>query len=139
MKIAVSASGSDLKDQADPRFGRCAYFHILDMDTGEHEAISNASAAAGGGAGISAAQSIVEKGAGAVVTGNCGPNAFQVFNAAGIKVFIGAKGSVSDAVDAYKAGKLSASQDANVKDHFGMGSGQGMGGGGGGGMGRRRR
>jgi predicted Fe-Mo cluster-binding NifX family protein len=145
MKIAISATGPTLDAGIDPRFGRCQQFIIVDPETGEFEVVDNSSAAAAGGAGISAAQIIVKKGVEAVLTGNCGPNAHQVLSAAGIKVITGVSGKISDAIADYKLGKYPEARQANVPDHFGMGGGggRGMGGGrgrgmgGGGGMGRR--
>ena len=80
MKIAVSATGPDMDAEVDPRFGRCQYFIIVDPETMEFEAVDNESAMASGGAGISAAQMIAGKGVEAVLTGNCGPNAYQVLS-----------------------------------------------------------
>jgi predicted Fe-Mo cluster-binding NifX family protein len=137
MKIAISATGPTLNDEVDPRFGRCQYFIIADTETMEFEAIDNASAMSSGGAGISAAQTIAGKGVEAVLTGNCGPNAYQVLSHAGIKVITGVSGKVKDAIAKYKLGTYSAAQQANVPDHFGMGGGSGRGRGGGRGMGRR--
>jgi predicted Fe-Mo cluster-binding NifX family protein len=137
MKIAISAAGTTLDDAIDPRFGRCQQFIIVDPETGEFEAMDNSSSTAAGGAGISAAQAIVKMGVEAVLTGNCGPNAHQVLSAAGIKIITGVSGKISDVIAAYKLGKYSAAEQANVPDHFGMGGrgGRGMGGGGGRGMG----
>ena len=59
MKLAVSAMGSNLEAQIDPRFGRCRYFVIVDPDTMEFETINNSGASSGGGAGIAAAQQIL--------------------------------------------------------------------------------
>jgi predicted Fe-Mo cluster-binding NifX family protein len=132
-KIAVSANGPTLEAEVDPRFGRCAYFIIADPETMEFEAVDNASAMASGGAGISAAQMVADKGVAAIITGNCGPNAHQVLSAAGIEMITGASGKVKDVLESYRAGKLKASSQPNVPDHFGMGGG---GGGMGGGMGR---
>jgi len=70
-----------------------------------------------------------------VLTGNCGPNAFQVLSAAGIQVITGVSGKVKDAIQSYKSGGLQSSSQPNVADHFGMGGGSGMGGGMGRGMG----
>ncbi len=141
MKVAISAADPTLDAEVDPRFGRCQYFIIADPETMEFEAINNASAMAGGGAGISAAQVIADKGVKAVLTGNCGPNAYQVLSPAGIKVITGVSGKVKDVIAQYKLGTYSAAQQANVPGHFGMGGGRGMGGGfgrgGGRGMGRR--
>jgi len=127
MKIAISATGPTLESQVDPRFGRCAYFIIVDPETREFEAIDNASAAAGGGAGIAAAQVIVGKGVTTLLTGNCGPNAYQVLSPAGVKVITGVSGLVKDAIEGYQAGRFTEAPQANVPDHFGMGKGGGRG------------
>jgi predicted Fe-Mo cluster-binding NifX family protein len=127
MKIAISATGPTLDAEVDPRFGRCQCFVIANPETIEFEAIDNSSAMAAGGAGISAAQMIVDKGVDAVLTGNCGPNAYQVLSAAGIKVISGVAGKVRDAIEGYKSGKFQASSQPNVPGHFGMGRGMGRG------------
>jgi len=125
MRIAISATGPDLDAEVDPRFGRCQYFVIVDPDTMQFESVENSSATASGGAGISAAQTIVSKGVEAVLTGNCGPNAYQVLSPAGIKVITGVSGKVRDAVQSYKSGNLEGSTQPNVPGHFGSGGGKG--------------
>jgi len=127
MRIAISATNSDLDAEVDPRFGRCQYFIVADPETMEFEALDNSNAMAAGGAGISTAQMIAGKGVGAVLTGNCGPNAYKVLSAAGIQVITGVLGKVRDAIQAYKSGQLKVSSEPNVADHFGMGGGMGMG------------
>ena len=127
MKIAISSTGYDLDAEVDPRFGRCQHFIIVDPDNMEFETVDNGGAQAGGGAGIATAQMITGKGVEAVLTGNCGPNAFQVLSAAGIKVATGVSGKVQDAIDNYKAGILQPTSQPNVPGHFGMGRGRGMG------------
>jgi len=124
MKIAVSAMNPNLEAQIDPRFGRCRYFIIVDAETMQFEAIENSSAMASGGAGISAAQTIVGKGTQAVLTGNCGPNAFEVLAAAGIEVVTGVAGTVQDAVRDYKAGNYQTSSQPNVAANSGAGQGR---------------
>ncbi len=136
MKIAISATGLTLDADVDPRFGRCQYFIIADTETGSFEALENSSASAGGGAGIATAQEIVKKGVEAVLTGNCGPNAHGVLASAGVKIITGVSGKVKDAIAAYKSGTYTATPQANVPDHYGMGDGGTTGGGMGGGMGR---
>ncbi len=129
MKIAVTSTGPTLDDMVEARFGRCPYFLIIDPDTMEFEAINNANIALGGGAGIQSAQLMASKGVSAVLTGNCGPNAFQTFGATNIQVITGVSGPVRQAVEQYKSGKLSSSTTPNVQSHFGMGGGgMGMGG-----------
>ena len=145
MKIAVSSSGNNLDSQIDPRFGRCAYFVVVDTESMSFETFDNESIALGGGAGIQAAQFVASKGAKAILTGNVGPNAVKTLAAAGVEVFVGQNGTVGEAVERYKRGDLQPSSQANVADHHGMagggggggvtGGGRGMGGGGGRGMG----
>ncbi len=127
MKVAVSAAGPTLDAEIDPRFGRCRYFIIADADTLEFEILDNSGAMAGGGAGIATAQTLVNKGLEAVLTGNCGPNAYQVLSAANIKVVTGVSGRVRQVIEDYKAGKLNASAQPNVPGHFGIGRGMGRG------------
>lgn len=129
MKIAISATGSTLDTEVDPRFGRCEHFIIVDPETMEFETMDNSSAMAAGGAGISAAQTIADKDVQAVLTGNCGPNAFKVLSAAGIEVITGVSGTVNNAIESYRSGKLETSTAANVPDHFGAGATSNMGGG----------
>ena len=142
MKIAVTTTGPSLDDQVEARFGRSPYYLFIDTETMEFEAVQNPNVAAGGGAGIQSAQLMSEHGAQYVLTGNCGPNASQVFGAAGIQVIVGVSGTIRQAVEQFKAGAFTASNQPNVQSHFGMGSGGGMGGGrgmgGGGGMGGGR-
>jgi predicted Fe-Mo cluster-binding NifX family protein len=106
----------------------------------EFEALENSSAMAAGGAGISTAQMIANKGAQVVLTGNCGPNAYQTLSAAGLQVITGIAGSIRDAIQRFKSGQLQATPQPSVDAHFGMGAtpGMGMGGGVGRGMGMGR-
>lgn len=126
--------------QIDPRFGRCLYFVIVDSDTLAFEAVPNEAVNAPGGAGIQAAQAIVNKGVNVVISGNIGPNAFQVLSTAGVKIATGAYGTVREAVAMYKSGKLSETGASTVTAHTGMGAGvvPGMGRGRGGGRGMQQ-
>ncbi|MCW3141659.1 MAG: DUF5320 family protein [Methanophagales archaeon] len=146
MKICVTATAGDLNAQVDPRFGRCQYFVFVDSDTMTFEAMPNEAIAAPGGAGIQAAQTVVNKGVDVLISGNIGPNAFQVLSTAGVKIATGAYGTVKEAVEMYKNGRLSETGVSTVAAHAGMGAGagtgagfgMGMGGGRGGGRGRGR-
>ncbi len=132
MKIAITANAPNLDADIDPRFGRCQCFIIADPDTMVFETLENSGAAAGGGAGIATAQTLTGKNIEAVLTGNCGPNAYEVLAAVNIKVVTGVSGKVREAIQSYKSGKLKASSQPNVAGHFGtggggMGRGRGMG------------
>jgi predicted Fe-Mo cluster-binding NifX family protein/ferredoxin len=120
MKIAVTSTGPTLDDDVEARFGRCGYFLVVDTDTMEYEAIENPNIALGGGAGIQSAQLMSQKGVAMVLTGNCGPNAFNVFGQAGVQVVVGVSGRVRSAVEQFKAGAFSFASEPNVESHFGM-------------------
>lgn len=121
MKICVTSTGPDLNASVDQRFGRCQYFLIVDTETMNVKAISNESALSSGGAGIQAAQIVTREDVDSVITGNIGPNAFQIFQAAGIKVFTGAKGTIKEAIENYTKEKLNETGSANVESHSGIG------------------
>ena len=121
MKICVLSSSGSLDANVDSRFGRCPYFVIVDSETMEFNAVSNESTNAAHGAGIQAAQTVINMGAKVVITGNVGPNAFKVLSATGLKIVTGASGSVREAVEKYKSGQLQDVNNPTVGGHFAMG------------------
>jgi predicted Fe-Mo cluster-binding NifX family protein len=124
MKVAVAAKGTDIDAQASPVFGRCQAFVIVDSETLAFEGLANPALSARGGAGVQAAQFVIDQGAKIVIAGNVGPNAFAVLDAAGAPVYQFDGGSVRQALDAYNAGELRAQGGATVPDHTGMGRGR---------------
>ncbi len=141
-KIAVSSSGRSLDSGVDPRFGRCQFFVMVDLASMDWNATPNTAGGSSGGAGIEAAQIVSDMGVYAVLTGNIGPNAHRALKAAGIKVYVGATGTVSESIERFRRGELEEVGNATVPGHFGMGQGRGggrgRGGGQGGGLGRGR-
>lgn len=87
MKIAISASGKNLSDLLDKRFGRCEFFQVYDTDTKEIKILQNKGNQASGGAGIAAANQIVDEDIQAIITGNLGPNAFDILSENSIKAY----------------------------------------------------
>jgi len=125
MKIAITASSPELSSPVDPRFGRCPYFIFIDPEIMKFEAVENPNVSSPSGAGIQSAQLIANSGAKALLTGSCGPNAFQILQAAGVEVLVGVTGTVQEAAQKYKSGQLQPTAQANVPSHFGMGMGGG--------------
>ena len=119
MKIAVTSTGEGLDSKVDPRFGRAAFFVIGDSDTMDFVASENENAA-GGAAGIGSAKCVIDEGAQAVLTGHCGPNAQRTLDAAGVKLYTEVTGTVAEAVERFKSGKLTTADGPNVQSHFGM-------------------
>ena len=121
MKVAISSSGTALVSNVDARFGRCPYFIIYDTGEETFSHIDNQSRQAMGGAGIQAAQMIVNQDVEAVITGNIGPNAYKVLSAASINVYSGTTGTVENAIDRLKKDELKSSKGPDVTPHFGTG------------------
>jgi len=120
MKIAITSSGATLDSPMDPRFGRAATFILLDTETGGYQAQDNAqNLNAAQGAGIQAAENISRLEAEAVITGHCGPKAFRVLSAAGIKVYNTDALTVAAALEQFRSGKLTEAKTADVEGHWG--------------------
>jgi predicted Fe-Mo cluster-binding NifX family protein len=144
MKIAISSSGKDLDSQLDPRFGRCAYFLIVNAKDMSFDVFDNQSAGQSSGAGIQSAQFLADKRVTAVITGHVGPNAVRTLSAAGIEVFAQQQGTIKEVVEKFQKGNLKSTAQSTVESHFGsrgaagFGNGRGMrlGPGGGRGLGR---
>ena len=117
MKICITSTDSNLNAQVDPRFGRCAYLLIVDSDTMQFEAIPNLAAGSSGGAGIQAAQTIANMGAKVLITGNVGPNAFRALSAASIVIMTDASGTITEAIEKFKTGKLKNTDTPTVGEH----------------------
>jgi predicted Fe-Mo cluster-binding NifX family protein len=100
---------------------------IVDSETMQFEVISNTAAGSSGGAGIQAAQTIVNMGAKVLVTGNIGPNAFRALLVAGIQIMTGASGTVMEAIEKFKKGELKKTDAPTVVEHNSTkGQGQGI-------------
>jgi predicted Fe-Mo cluster-binding NifX family protein len=107
MTVCISASSGDGADaRVDPRFGRAPYLVFADTVTGAYESQSNTAGAGGHGVGTQVAQYVAQQNADVLVTGQVGPNAFRVLQAAGIAAYQCEGMSVADAVAALGRGEL---------------------------------
>lgn len=128
MKICVTAAASGIDAPLDPRFGRCPFFVVVDLDSMSDQSIPNSNINATSGAGIQAASEVAKQGVSAIITGNIGPNAIQTLRAAKIDVYQHqGGGSVREAVEKFKRGELSRMNEPSVSAHSGMGQGMGQG------------
>ena len=119
MKLVITSTGDTMSCTLDPRFGRARYFIAVDTESGDFKAHSNEqNLQAAQGAGRQAAQNVVDLGAEAVVTGNVGPKAFRVLNAAGIAIYLCGEASVAEALERFRKGELKAVDGANVAGHW---------------------
>ncbi len=119
MKISVTATGETLDSPIDPRFGRASYLILYDSDSQTFNVTDNSpNLNAVQGAGIQAAEQVVKLGAKALISGHCGPKAFRVLAAAGIAVYNTQAGTVAEALEELKAGKLTQASSADVAGHW---------------------
>jgi predicted Fe-Mo cluster-binding NifX family protein len=119
VKICITSSGDNLNSNVDPRFGRCEKFIIIDTETMDYKVIENQNATNAGGAGIQSSQLVASEGVTAVITGNVGPNAYQTLKALNLRIFVGASGTVEQAIEKFKLGKLEEVENPSVAGHFG--------------------
>ena len=126
MKIAVSSSGDNLQSGIDPRFGRCRNFIIIEIDDMSFFTIENSAQYVGHGAGTKAAQDLMRHKITAVISGNFGPNAFQVLNSANIEMY-SSSGSVEMAVESFKRGELVEVNQPSRAGHMERSSGRSRG------------
>jgi predicted Fe-Mo cluster-binding NifX family protein len=119
MKVAFATSGSTLEAPLDSSFGRAPKFLVYDLETETYEIFDNQqNMDAPQGAGIQSAETVARLGGNALVTGHCGPKAFRVLLAAGIKIYNTDAHSVAEALAQYRTGKLAEARAADVEGHW---------------------
>ena len=119
MKLAMPTDGNELTATMYASFGRAPKFMVVDAETDAFELVDNTqNLNAAQGAGIQSAQNVAGAGAEGLITKHCGPKAFRVLEAANVKVYLSDVQTIQEALDEYKAGKLTASDGANVEGHW---------------------
>ncbi len=119
MKIAITSIGNTLDSTFEKRFGRSPYFIIYDTDTKTHQAISNdKNLNAVQGAGVQSARNLMEAEVKHLITGHCGPKAFYLLQAAGIKIYATDTATVQEAIDQFNNGSLTPLEQADVESHW---------------------
>ena len=115
MKVAVSAVDNNLDAQVDSHFGRAAFYLIVESESMTFEYIANPNVNARGGAGIQSAQLVIDKGVRSLLTGKCGPNAFEVLKTAGINIYENFQGTVREAIQAFQSDQVVPSYEPGGK------------------------
>ncbi len=106
MKIAIPVDQKTNTSNVCISFGRAPYFMIINGATKETIFIDNEAADSQGGAGIKAAQTLVDAGTDVLLTPRCGENAAVVLQKAQIKIYKTIPGNVQDNLVAYENGNL---------------------------------
>lgn len=108
MKLIISAQNPSLESQVDSRFGRSTWLVLFDTETNDWTAFQNPGLNQSGGAGVAAAQFVVDQKADVVLSGDFGPNASRAFLVAnvGMRRFTDSITTVQEAIDQFKTDKL---------------------------------
>lgn len=117
MKIAIPVDDKTIESSVCISFGRTPYFLIYNAETQESVFIENYAAASQGGAGIKAAQTVVDSEAGVLLTPRCGENAAKIINAANIKIYKTINDSIKDNIAAFVEGNLSLLDEIHAGLH----------------------
>ena len=116
MKICIPTMGQNgLDNIVGEHFGRVPTYTTVDLDTNEVKVIPNTSEHMGGQG--QPPEIMVREGVDVMICQGLGRRAITMFEEFGIEVYIGASGTVRDAVTAFKQGRL---QKANVNDACGQ-------------------
>jgi predicted Fe-Mo cluster-binding NifX family protein len=106
MKVAIPVNERSMETNISQSFGRTPYFLIYDTETQDSIFIDNAAAVSQGGAGIKAAQAVVDSKADALITPRCGQNAAYVIKAANICIYKSLCDSIQENIQSLNHGKL---------------------------------
>lgn len=110
MIIFISAQEPKLDGAIDERFGRCSYLIKMDTESGQWEALANPGASHSGGAGVAAAQFLIDHKANVAISGDFGPHAASALAAANVdmRLFGDQTSSVQQILSRYEQGLLPA-------------------------------
>ncbi len=117
MKIVIPVDNKSLDSQVANTFGRAPFYLVYDIEGEKPSFVDNSAARSQGGAGIKAAQIVVDTGAKVLIAPQCGENAAKVIKAANIEIYKNETDSVSDTIRAFKEGKLSKLDDIHSGYH----------------------
>ncbi|MFW9923534.1 MAG: NifB/NifX family molybdenum-iron cluster-binding protein [Candidatus Thorarchaeota archaeon] len=125
MIVAISTNGQNLDGNVDSRFGRCGNFLLYDVTNSSIKVIENAGQYEGHGAGVTAAQKLVDAGVNVVISGNIGPNAFDILRSANISMYAYI-GTIRAALDLLRENRLETLTSPRKGPMSGVGKGRGV-------------
>lgn len=117
MRIGIPVDEKDLGAMVSASFGRAPYFLIYETETETATFVDNTALSSPGGAGLKAAQIIVDAQVEVVLTPQCGKNAAEVLRSAGIKLFKTTFASAKENIDAYAHDQLPLLEDIHAGFH----------------------
>lgn len=106
MKVAIPVDDNNINCNVCVSFGRAPYFMFYDTEKQNSNFVNNSTADSQGGAGIKAAQIIVDNNADVLITPRCGENAADVLKAAYITIYKSKDNSIEENLRNLKEQKL---------------------------------
>ena len=103
MRIAVTTNEQKVDSPVEERFGRCQFFALLDTDSGDVTFVSNVGVEASSGAGVKAAQQLIDLEVGLLVTGQVGPGALEILKEGEVRVESWTAGTVGEALKRFSS------------------------------------
>jgi predicted Fe-Mo cluster-binding NifX family protein len=108
MILIITSKQKQIDSPVEERFGRSEWFIQIDTETKQWEVFANPGINRSGGAGVAAAQFIIDQQASAVISGSFGPNAESALRAANIAMYVfpNPNITVEEALDSYQQDNL---------------------------------
>lgn len=117
MRIMIPVNGDQVTVCSS--FGRAPYFWVSDTQSGNKSVFENPAANSEGGAGIRAAQAVLDLGAEALVTPRLGENAANVLKAANVELYLSKFEGAPANADALLSGSLKPLTEIHPGFHHG--------------------
>lgn len=117
MKIAIPVGKNNISADVYTSLSRAPFFAVYDTDSTDYEFIDNSAASSQGGAGVKAAQLLVDSHVEVLITPRCGQNAADAISATNIRMFKSIDHSISDNLKAWEEGKLALLDDIHPGFH----------------------
>lgn len=104
MKIVITSAGDQLSSAFDRRFGRAAWFCLLDEETGQTRFIKNEFEDAAQGAGRKVVEKVMGLGARKIISGDFGPKAQELLEQFNVQMIMidDDKTTVADIIEKIK-------------------------------------
>ena len=116
MIIAISSTGINIGSNIYPKFERCNFFLIVDLEENTALPMKNISRERPREIGRKVGNLIAKLGINSIITSDIGPSSFEIFKQNRIKIYR-AKGVIEDVIKQFKSGKLSETTKATVPNY----------------------
>ena len=117
MKIAIPVTNNNLASHIHSTLGRSPFYYIYETKTKESTYVINTAANAQGGAGIKAAQLLLDQDINVLITPRSGTNALEVLHAGKVEIFESVSTNVEGNIQLYLEGKLNKIMEGHAGFH----------------------